>query len=165
MVSANERRCYCVMPSLIGWAHTQNNACKQYISLNENNKNNKTLNWLWIGFSLQQHHMSFISNHMQLKCLVQTNCQRKHQCSTLLAFFFFFFFLGGGGGGSLVDSPYKEPVHDDVMTLKCFPHNWPFVRETASDQWFSSHWSSDIGFDVFFDVSLNKLLNKQPSCW
>ena len=27
MASANERRCYIVMPSLIGWAHTQNDPC------------------------------------------------------------------------------------------------------------------------------------------
>ena len=152
MVSANERRCYCVMPSLIGWAHTQNNACKQYISLNENNKNNKTLNWLWIGFSLQQHYMSFISNHMQLKCLVQTNCQRKHQCSTLLAFC---------EGNPLTKSQYMMTSwHWNVFHI-----TGPLWGKSTCDQWFSSQWSSDIGFDVFFDVSLNKLLNKQPSCW
>ena len=57
-------------------------------------------------------------------------------------------------------------VHDDVMRLKCFPHNWllcegnPLVTDGFPSQ-RTVMWS----FDDLFDVSLNMLLDKKSSCW
>ena len=100
----------------------------------------------------------------------------------------------------LVDSPHKgsvclHPGHSEtdmhsewvrsivhlmmnVKTWKCrWMHYWPFERGIHWSSVDSSHkgqvinWDSPHkgsvmrSFDVFFDVSQNKLLNKQLSCW
>ena len=51
-------------------------------------------------------------------------------------------------------------IHNDLMTWKCFQHYWPFVR--GNHQWLvSSHKGPAMwNFDVFLDVSLNKLFNR-----
>ena len=55
--------------------------------------------------------------------------------------------------------------HDDVMTWLCCPHYWPFVRgihRVAGG--FPSQRVSNGSFDIFFVLSLNKLLTKQSIC-
>ena len=51
--------------------------------------------------------------------------------------------------------------HDNVIKWEHFPRYWPFVRETTSDGWFPSQRPVMRGFDVFFDLRLNKRLSKQ----
>ena len=56
-------------------------------------------------------------------------------------------------------------VHHDVLILKQFPHHWPFVREIRWPQVDSPvkeplTWS----FDIYFHVSLNKLLEEESGC-
>ena len=90
--------------------------------------------------------------------------------------------LCAGNSPGPVNSPHKGPVtrnmfpfddvimtlfHPEVMAWKHFPHYWSFVG--------GIHWWSIIdilykgtvmqNFDMVFDVSLNKLLNKQLNCW
>ena len=55
---------------------------------------------------------------------------------------------------SLVSMPH------DVMKWKRFPRHWHFVRGTTGGRWFPSQGTSNASF-VFFDISLNKKLNKQ----
>ena len=55
--------------------------------------------------------------------------------------------------------------HYDVMTWKRFPRNWPFVRGMHRSLVDSPHKGPVMwGFDVYFAVSLNKLLNKWTRC-
>ena len=55
-------------------------------------------------------------------------------------------------------------VHDDVMEWKRFQYKWPFVRGIHWPVLVSPHKEPMIwSFGVSFDVSLNKLLNKQSS--
>ena len=52
--------------------------------------------------------------------------------------------------------------HEGVITLHHFPHYWPFARGIHRPLVDSPNKGSVMwGFHVFFDVSLNKLLNKQ----
>ena len=55
--------------------------------------------------------------------------------------------------------------HGEFMTWKCFLHYWPFVKGIHQSP-VDSHYKGPVrqSFDVFFDVSLNKLLKKQSSC-
>ena len=52
--------------------------------------------------------------------------------------------------------------HDDVMTWKCFPQYWPFVREPPLTDGFPSQRASNVQLWCF--LCLNKLFNKGPSC-
>ena len=54
---------------------------------------------------------------------------------------------------------WENHMHDDVIRWKHFPRNWPFVR--------GIHRPGPVtrSFDVFFDLRLNKRLNKQPWGW
>ena len=55
-----------------------------------------------------------------------------------------------------------NPSHDGALKWKHFPRYWPFVRGIHQWPLDSLHNGSMIrGFDVSFDVSLRKLLNKQ----
>ena len=55
--------------------------------------------------------------------------------------------------------------HDDVIKWKHFPHNWPFVRGIHRSRWIPRTKGQWRGFDVFFDLHLNKRLSKQPWGW
>ena len=55
--------------------------------------------------------------------------------------------------------------HDEAVTLVCFPHYWPFVRESIGHQWTPPpppppphKWPVMRGFDVLFIVSGNTVL-------
>ena len=51
-------------------------------------------------------------------------------------------------------------LHDGVMIWKRFPHHWAFVRGIYLSPVDSPHKGPVIrGFDISFDVGLNKLLN------
>ena len=58
--------------------------------------------------------------------------------------------------------------HDDVMTWKCFPHYWPFVRGM---QWFhqspmdSPHKVLVMWKRLSLLFSWDKLFKQQSSCW
>ena len=52
--------------------------------------------------------------------------------------------------------------HDDVITWKHFPRNWPFVRGFHQ---FPAQRPVTRSFDVFFDLRLNKRLSKQSWGW
>ena len=52
-------------------------------------------------------------------------------------------------------------LHDDVIKWTHFSFYWPFVRGTTGDRWFPSQRPVTWSFDVFFDLRLNKRLNKQ----
>ena len=57
------------------------------------------------------------------------------------------------------------PSHDDIMEGKRFPNHGPFVGENHRSPVDSPHKRPVIrSFDVSFDVSLYKLLDKQSSC-
>ena len=51
--------------------------------------------------------------------------------------------------------------HDDAVTWKPFPHNWPILSRLPVD---SAHKGPVLWNIVFFVVLLNKLLKKQSSC-
>ena len=51
-------------------------------------------------------------------------------------------------------------VHDDIITDEHFLYYWPFVRRIHLPK-VDSPYKLSVMFDVFFGVSLNKLLNKQ----
>ena len=53
--------------------------------------------------------------------------------------------------------------HDDVIKTKHFPRYWPFVREFTGHRWIERPVTRS--FDVFFDLPLNKRLNKQSWGW
>ena len=57
-------------------------------------------------------------------------------------------------------------VHDDVIKWKHFPRYWPFVRGIYRSPLISPH-NRPVArsFDVFFDLRLNKQLNKQSRGW
>ena len=55
--------------------------------------------------------------------------------------------------------------HDDVIKLKHFPRNWPFVRGIHRSRWIPRTKPVTRSFDVFFDLRLNKRLNKQSWGW
>ena len=56
--------------------------------------------------------------------------------------------------------------HNDVITFKRFPHNWPLCeRNPLVTGGFPSQRPVTRTFEVSFDVSLNKLLDKQLSSW
>ena len=56
--------------------------------------------------------------------------------------------------------------HDDVIKWKRFPRCWPFVMGNPPvTGGFPSQRDSNAGFDVFFNVCLNKRLNKQTRRW
>ena len=57
-----------------------------------------------------------------------------------------------------------EP-YDDVIRWKHFPRNWPFVCGIHRPGEFPSQRPVTRSFDVFFDLRLNKRLNKQPWGW
>ena len=60
----------------------------------------------------------------------------------------------------------NAPVHGDVIKWKHFPRYWPFVRGIHRSPLNSPHkvqWRG--AFDVFFDLRLNKRLNKQSQGW
>ena len=52
--------------------------------------------------------------------------------------------------------------HDEAIKSKHFPRNWPFVPVTAE---FPLQKPVTRIFDVFFDLRLNKRLNKQRWAW
>ena len=56
--------------------------------------------------------------------------------------------------------------HEEVMTWIHFPHYWPFVRGIHQSMAVSLH-KGPINADLwcFFDVKLNKMLNKHSSHW
>ena len=58
-------------------------------------------------------------------------------------------------------------MHDDVIKWKQFPrYQWLLAlceRNPPITGGFQSHGPGNAGFDVFFDVSLNKRLNKQSN--
>ena len=55
---------------------------------------------------------------------------------------------------------------DDIIKWKHFPRYWPFVRGILPVTGeFPSQWPVTRSFDVFFDLRLNKRLNKQSSGW
>ena len=55
-------------------------------------------------------------------------------------------------------------TNSDVVTWKRLPRYRCLWGESTGDQWFSPTKVSNAGFDVFFYVSLNKLMNKQQTC-
>ena len=55
--------------------------------------------------------------------------------------------------------------HDDVIKWDHFPRYWPFVLEFTGPGEFPAQWPVTRSSDVFFDLRLNKLLNKQPQGW
>ena len=55
----------------------------------------------------------------------------------------------------------KQTLYDDVIKWKHFPRYWLFVRESTAQQLIPITNASDAGFDVFFDLRLNKRLSKQ----
>ena len=55
--------------------------------------------------------------------------------------------------------------HDDVIKWKHFPRNWPFVRGIHRSRWFPHTKASDADLWCFFDLRLNKRLNKQSWGW
>ena len=55
-------------------------------------------------------------------------------------------------------------LHDEVMARERFPYYWAFVRETTGHLWIILSMASNVGIDVFFNVSLNERLNKQWNC-
>ena len=56
--------------------------------------------------------------------------------------------------------------HDDVIKWKHFPRYWPFVRRIhRAPVNFLSQRPVTRNFDDFFDLHLNKCLNKQSRCW
>ena len=57
-----------------------------------------------------------------------------------------------------------EIVHDDVIKWKHFPCHWPLCGKFTGDRWISRT-NGQLRFDVFFDLRLNKRLNKQPWGW
>ena len=60
----------------------------------------------------------------------------------------------------------KHILHELVITWKCFPCYWPFVRGIhLSPVDFPHNGPVLQSFDTLFDVSLNKLLNKQVNWW
>ena len=62
----------------------------------------------------------------------------------------------------LRESKYRDPVHDDVTKRKPLPHYWLLVRENSPlTGEFPSQGPATRSFDVFFDMCLNKLLDKQ----
>ena len=56
-------------------------------------------------------------------------------------------------------------LHDDVIKWKHFPRNWPFVRGIHRSRWIPRTETVTRGFDVFFDLRLNKRLSKQSWGW
>ena len=58
-------------------------------------------------------------------------------------------------------------MHDDVIKWKHFPHYWPFHRWSNNPVTgeFPSQRPVTRGFDVFFDLRLNKQLSKQSWGW
>ena len=57
-------------------------------------------------------------------------------------------------------------VHDDVIKWKHFPRYWPFVRGIHRSPVNSPHKGPVTrSFDVFFELRLNKQLNKQSWGW
>ena len=54
-----------------------------------------------------------------------------------------------------------DNTHDDVIKWKHFLLYWPFVQGIHQSPVNSP--SSDMKFDVFFDLCLNKLLSKQST--
>ena len=56
-------------------------------------------------------------------------------------------------------------LHVDVITWKHFPRYWPFMREFTGHRWIPAQRPVTRGFDVFFDLRLNKRLNKQSWDW
>ena len=66
---------------------------------------------------------------------------------------------------SVVVEEIKHNQHDDVIKLKHFPRNWPFVRGIHWSRWIPYTKAVTRSFDVFFDLCLNKRLSKQPWGW
>ena len=57
-------------------------------------------------------------------------------------------------------------LHDDVIKWKHFSRYWPFVRGIHRSPVNSPHkWPVTRGFDVFFDLRLNKRFSKQWWGW
>ena len=54
-------------------------------------------------------------------------------------------------------------IHDDVIKWKHFPRYWPFVRGMSGE--FPAQRPVTWSVGVFFDLRLNKLLNKQSWGW
>ena len=51
--------------------------------------------------------------------------------------------------------------HDDAMTWKRFPYNWPFVKGIHQSLLYSPHKGSVMqSFNIFFVLILNMILNK-----
>ena len=60
---------------------------------------------------------------------------------------------------------HPQLIHDDVIKWKHFPRYWPFVPVTEE---FFSQRPLTRGFDVFFDLRLNKQLGitiETPVIW
>ena len=65
-----------------------------------------------------------------------------------------------------ITRPQWVKDHDDVMTWKCFPHYWPFLRHIHWSPVVSPHkrpWRSKLW--CFLHCTLEKLLNKQSIRW
>ena len=60
------------------------------------------------------------------------------------------------------DQTTRIYMYDDVIKWKHFPRYWPFVRAIHRFRWIPHTKASDAELDVFFDLSLNKRLTKQP---
>ena len=59
-----------------------------------------------------------------------------------------------------------NPRHDDVIKWNHFPRYWPFVRGNHRSRWIPrTQRPVTRSFDVFFDLRLNKRLNKQQWDW
>ena len=56
-------------------------------------------------------------------------------------------------------------LHDDVMKWKHFPRYWPFVREFPGSGEIPAQRPVTWGFNVFFDLRLNKRLSKHWWGW
>ena len=61
---------------------------------------------------------------------------------------------------------WKIPFHEEFKTWKYFTHYWAFCEGNPPvTGGFPSQRSEMWSFGGLFEVSLNKLLNKQSSCW
>ena len=61
--------------------------------------------------------------------------------------------------GTCTDYSHNLAPHDDVMAWKCFPHYWPFVRETTVARWIPPTKVLMESFGSFLIVSMNRLFD------
>ena len=89
--------------------------------------------------------------------LIDYDYHRRHSMKCACSSFFVVFFVIW----------YKTCIpifRDDVIPWKRFLRCWPFVRESTGHRWIPSQMAGNAGYEVFFDVRVNKRLNKLPSC-